>query len=391
MQLDNSHTKSTARGAVPLVVSVLGAGFISGIIPAGLLPANVLNIEQAYSLSHDQMGRMVGLCMIFGGGIGGLIGGWLCGKIGAIRNMLLALIMATFSLCCIGLIKNFYAVVGGLLMYYFSMGFLASSNVLATVMLRDRQRGVGLLHALNGVGKLVGPILASLFLYGAWRNSFLAVAVLPVLLAIPVILAHRDNDTTIGRKRDRAGRAGIPFWISVAGFGLIAGSEIAVALWIPAYAKQARGFSAAQANLLLSIFLCGLVVGRFISSAFSQKLPPIRSIAYGTISIIFAVPALYFPSYGLAGASFFLFGLAFSCTYPSYFAHLSTIFPEHIGLMGGASAFSTQLGCAACAYVGGKLAVHSLSYPIAFGAVVMGVFALVFFASPLARTGLRSD
>ena len=31
---------------VPLVVSVLGAGSIAGIIPSGLLPANVLNIER---------------------------------------------------------------------------------------------------------------------------------------------------------------------------------------------------------------------------------------------------------------------------------------------------------------------------------------------------------
>lgn len=386
MQLEKSHPQITARGTVPLVVSVLGAGFTSGIIPAGLLPANVLNFENAYHLSHDQMGRMVGLCMIFGGGIGGLIGGWLCGKIGAIRNMLLALVMATFALCCIGLTKDYHTSIGGLLLYFFSMGFLASSNVLATVMLPDRQRGVGLLHAFNGVGKLIGPILASLFLYGAWRNSFLAVAALPVLLTIPLLLAHRDIDNSIGRKHDKSIRAGIPFWISVGGFGLIAGSEIAVALWIPTYARQARGFSAPQANLLLSIFLCGLVVGRFASSAFSKKLPPKRSIAFGVSCIIFAAPALYFPSYGLAGASFFLFGMAFSCTYPSYFAHLSTIFPEHLGLMGGASAFATQLGCAACAYIGGKLAVQNLSYPIIFGAAVMGVFALIFFTSPLARS-----
>lgn len=149
MRNTQQHTHKSVSVSIPLVTSVLGAGFTAGLIPAGILPANVLNIEQAYHLSHDQMGRIIGLCMLCGGGIGGIVGGWLCGKIGAIRNMLLSFVMTAAALGCIGLIPSLFAAVGGLLAFFFSMGFMASSNVLATVMLPDRQRGVGLLHALN--------------------------------------------------------------------------------------------------------------------------------------------------------------------------------------------------------------------------------------------------
>lgn len=78
---------------------------------------------------------------------------------------------------------------------------------------------------------------------------------------------------------------------------------------------------------------------------------------------------------------YFLFGLAFSATWPSYFAHLSHIFSDHLGLMSGAAVFATQIGFAACSWASGRLADINLCYPIFFGAAVMAIFALLFFAS----------
>lgn len=218
-----------------------------------------------------------------------------------------------------------------------------------------------------------------MFLYGAWRNCFLAAATLPLLLIAPTLFAHGNGDTSVGRRADSAGRVGLSFWLCVAGFALIAGSEIGVALWLPAYGREVRGFSARQANLLLSVFLSGMVAGRFTCSALSRSLTARRSIAYAGAALVFVIPALLSSGYGAACASFFLFGLAFSATWPSYFAYLSHVFPDHVGLMSGAAILSTQLGFATCSYVTGKLAVANLSYPIIFGAVVMGIFVAAYF------------
>lgn len=372
--------------SVPLIISVLGAGFITGIIPAGLLPANVLNMEREFGLSHEQIGRIIGLCMVCGGSVGGIVGGWMCGRIGALRNMLLSLAGAAVSIGAIGFARDFRMVVGGLLGYFFSMGFMAACNVLATVMLPDRQRGVSLLHATNASGKLAGPVLAALFLHGAWRSSFLVVAALPILLVIPTLFAHANGDTGAGRKDSSTGRAGLAFWIAVVGFGLIAGSEIAVALWIPAYGEHIRGFTGRQSNLLLSIFLSGLVVGRLVASALSTRVSSRQAIVWCGVCSAFVAPALMARGFGASGVFFFLFGLAFSATWPSYFAHLSRVFPEHLGLMSGAALLSTQVGFAGCSYVSGRLAESSLAYPMVFGAAVMAVFIIAFFASSLSRT-----
>ena len=371
------------RGSAPLIISVLGAGFTSGIIPAGLLPANILNIEHAYHLSHSDTGRMIGLSMILGGGIGGLAGGVLCSRIGALRTLLLSLIMAAASLSGIGLIHSFRATSIGLVGYFFAHGFMGSSNALSAHMLPDRQRGVTLLHGFNAMGKLAGPLLASLFLYAAWQNGFLAIAVLALILAVPasISLAGGGN-TSIGRKQPEDGHAGMVFWIAVMGFAFIAGSEIAVALWIPTYGQKVRHFAAAESNMLLSIFLVGLIVGRFGFSALSRQLTTRRIIGVCGASVIFAIPAVSFSSYPLASVSFLLFGLAFSAMWPTYFAHLAQVFPEHLGLMSGAAMFTTQIGFAACSYTSGRLAEINLAYPILFGAAVMGAFTLIFFAVP---------
>lgn len=310
----------------------------------------------------------------------------MCGKIGALRNLLVSLGLVALGLGTVALTHQLYATVFGLTCHFFGAGFMGSSNALATYMLPDRQRGVTLLHALNAVGKFVGPMLASLFLYGAWRNGFLAAAVLPLALAIPVLIAHGyGGSIPIGRKREGDQRAGADFWLAISGFGAIAGSELAVALWIPAYAQEVRGCSAAEANLLLSIFLVGLVIGRFAVSALSPRVSSRRAIAVCGAAALFAIPAVSFSSYPVAAAFFLLFGLAFSATWPSYFAHLTRVFPEHLGLMGGASVFSTQVGFAVCSYVSGRLAEVNLAYPMLFGAAVLGGFVLIFFASPVSK------
>lgn len=386
-----SRADASTGSKIPLVISVLGAGIVTGIVPAGLLPANVLNMEREFGLSHDQMGRIVGLCMVLGGGPGGLAGGWLCGRIGAIRNMVLSMALAALALGVVGFSSSLTATVGGIWGYFVAMGFMGSSNVLATVMFPDRQRGLAVLHTMNASGKLAGPVLGALFVYGVWRNSFIAAAVLPVLLIIPSLLAHTNGDTSVGRKHDKAGRAGVAFWLSMLGFGLIAGSEIAVALWVPAYAERVRGFSAHQANLLLSVFLAGLVAGRLVCGTFAEVFHSTRAIAICGACTVFAAPALLATSYAPACVFFFLFGLAFSATWPSYFAHMSHVHHEHLGLMGGAAFVCTQLGFAACSWASGKLAVVELAYPTVFGAVVMAAFVIVFFFSPLSRKGVAEQ
>ncbi len=372
------------------MISVLGAGFTMGIIPAGLLPANVLNIEQAYGLSHEVMGRLICISMVCGGTIGGLVGGWVCGRIGALRNMLLSLVMVITALAVIGLAPGVYATVIGLAGYFTASGFMGSSNALATHMLPDRQRGMALLHGFNAMGKLAGPVLASLFLYGAWRNSFLAAAALPVMLVVTASMAYRaGGNTSVGRRKHGDSHPGLAFWVAVAGFALVAGSEIAVALWIPAFGQKVRGFTATQGNLLLSIFLAGMIAGRFASSALSDRLSSKHAMALCGVSLVFVWPSVVFTTYAASAVSFFLFGLAFSAMWPSYFAHLSHVFPEHLGMMGGAAVFSTQIGFALCSLVSGRLAESSLVYPMIFGAAVMGVFVAAFFTSPLSRAADR--
>jgi fucose permease len=381
------HDSETRRPIdISLVSVVLGVGFISGLIPAGLLPANVLNIEQAYGLSHGEVGRIIGLTMVLGGAIGGLIAGWICSRVGAVRTVLISLVLAAASLGITGLIHSLAATVVGLTGYFFSMGFLSSSNALAAGMLPDSQRGVTLLHAMNGVGKLTGPVLASIFLYGAWRSGFVSSAAVPLFLAIPAWLVYRSGKAnSIGRTREGASHAGIYFWSTLLGFGLISGAEISAALWTPAYAQKSLGFSAAQGNMLLVIMTLGFVSGRFIASALSTRLSPRQMIGVCGVLIVSVVPFLLLRSYFPLAIATFFFGMSFCVMWPSYFSHLSSVFPDHVGLMSGVAVLPSQVGFAAGSWISGRLAEIQLSYAILFGAVIMGAFVLLFFLLPVSR------
>lgn len=363
---------------LPLMTTVLGAGFITGIIPSGILPANIPNIEDAYNLSHAEMGRIVGNALIFGGAAGGLLGGWICGMLGALRVLLFSLGLAVVSLLTVGLVHNLQATVLGLTGYFMAAALMGSSNALAAKMLPDIQRGVTLLHAANAVGKLTGPILASIFLYSAWRNSFNMIAGMVVLLAIPAILSGKHRHASAGLKNEGSVRAGFAFFAAVSGFGLIAGSELAVVMWLPTYAREVRGFSAGSANLLLSIFLLGLVFGRFAASGLSHRISSTQAIVICGSTVVFVVPALHSGSYVISAIFFLLFGLAYSATWPSYFAYLARVSPDHLGALTGGAVFWNHVGLAVFACISGRLADINEATPLFFGAAVMGGFALIF-------------
>lgn len=370
-----------------LLLAVLGAGFTAGMIPAGLVPANVLNIERAYGLSHSESGRLISLCMMIGGGSGGLISGWVCGHIGAIRTMLIALVLAALGLGMVGIVPVYAGTAAGLAVFYFSAGFLGSANALAARMYPRPQRGVTLLHGVNAAGKFFGPLLASLFLYGAWRMGFAAAALLPLLLLIPAFVSQNYADPDIGRRSSRSTRPAASVWISLLGFAAIAGGEMAVALWLPAYGQRVLEFSASAGNALLAVFLVGLSAGRLAASAMSHSISPRRTIAVCGLLLLAVGPALVARSFVGAALAVFALGLAFSAIWPSYFAVLSVVHREHLGLLSGTAVFANQVGFAVCAYISGLLADVDLRWPIIFGVAIMALFVSVFFLT----LGRRSD
>jgi len=367
------------------MVAVLGAGFVQGLVPGGIVPANIINIERAYHLSHTQAGNMVFWATASGGIIGGLFGGWLCGAIGGIRALLIAVAMGTISLCTIGLVPFQLATSAGLAGFFLSKSTMNAANALATKMIPDRQRGVSLLHSTNALGKLVGSSLGFIFVYTLWRNSFLVAGLLTLAVAIPTLMSRDHIHASTGLKQPGGSRPGLYFWLAILGFGFISGSELAAAMWIPSYGESVLGFPERKAKILLTFFILGIVAGRFGAAWLSKRISSKGAILLCGLSAFFVVPALHFPGFIPTAGFLFLFGLTFSAAWPSYFAHLSRVFPENLGMLAGASALATWIGVALCSKVSGWLADIDLRYGILFGAAVAVSFVILFFASPLSR------
>ena len=386
-----SKSSKIASGAGALMVAVLGAGFVQGLVPGGIIPANVSNIEKAYHLTHTEFGRMLGWSQAGGGIAGGLFGGWLCGAIGGIPSLLIAIAMGTISLCTVGRVPTLFATFAGLTGFFLSKSTMNAANALATKMLPDRQRGVTLLHGTNAMGKLVGAGLGSIFVYTLWRYSFLVAGLLTLAVAIPTLMARGHIHASTGLKQPGGKRAGLYFWLAASGFGFISGSELAASYWIKIYGTNVLRFPEGKAKMLLIFLLLGIVAGRFGASWLSQRISSKGAILICGLCSFFVVPALYFKGFIPVAGSLFLFGLTFSAAWPSYFAHLSQVFPENLGMLAGASALATWVGVAACSWISGWLADINLRYGILFGAAVALTFLVLFFVSPLGREPRKAE
>lgn len=373
-----------ASGAGALFTAVLGAGFIQGMIPVGVIPATGPNIERAYNLTHTEWGNIIFWCQLVGGAVGGLFGGWLCGRIGGLPALLLSVVIGTVALGAVGLVPGMIIAFSALTVYYLSKSIMNSANALATKMVPDAQRGVGVLHGVNAMGKVGGALLAFVFVAAAWRNTYLVSGLLTLILTVPILLSWQHSHASAGRKQ-AGGRAGLYFWIAVLGFAFIAGGEMASAMWIPSYGENILNLAERPAKILFVFFATGIVLGRFLFAGLSHRVSSRGAIALTCCAALFVFPALYFQSYAVVALFLMLYGLTFSAIWPSYFAQLSRVFPEHLGLMAGVSAFTTCLGLAVCAKLSAPLAQIHEAYGILFGAGVIVLFVALFFLSPLSR------
>jgi|GEM_PF-5817453 len=359
-----------------------------GMIGTALIGPNRLSIQHEFGLNHEQFGAAFAIIQIVSS-IAVLTIAARIPNINSLNALILSLIVQIAGFVTVYFASTSYILALGWALV--TLGIIIGSvcNTISTnLWINNPARGVTLLHGFNGLGKVIGPLVAAYCLLIGWRLSFLALASITcvILLAFYHYKYHTPTLSTTNHPFLKHIFKSPTYWLCILPFGLIAGGDVAFAALVPLYYETAFEYTAQNASLLLTVHLLGLVVGRFIFAFLSG---PLSNNAIIGICLIFGLTIfLAIQSTDLAFHMLGLFGIGilYSSTWATFYAQAARFFPPATRhLLDFGTALGNALGIAACVYISSVLAEINLDIAMFFCVAVLWLFGILYYLSPLAR------
>jgi MFS family permease len=399
------------RGGLHHAWVVLGALVVVMLLGSGLravFGVFIKPMEATFGWDRAALSGAAAISLLLLGAAGPIVG-WLADQWGPRRVIFVSAIL-------LGLGAMLSARVSALWQIYITCGVLMglgaggvgmSTGAALAARWFEARRGLvmGLVGGAMSAGQLVIVPLAVWFTlrYG-WRQSFLYLGVLLLVIALPLtVLFIRDDPAQKGLKAYGAGqaaRAGEPkappegrtrvaaamqvpaFWL-LAGTFFICGytsNGLVLTHLVPHAAEH--GFSEMHAAQALGVMgamnILGTVASGFICDRFGRKGP--LAFYYGVrgLSLLFLLYVWNVPSLHIFAA---IFGLNYISTVPPTTTLTANIFGRYsVGSLSGWIFFAHQVGAALGAAVGGWVFQSTGSYSWAFISAAL----LAFLAVPMA-------
>lgn len=366
-----------------ILLIVIYLAFISLGLPDALLGVAWPQIRAEWALGLDAAGIIS--IVITGGTIASsLLSGKLIKRFGEGKITLMSGMMTGLALLGYGFAPSFL----WFILLALPLGFGAGSVDTALnhyVATHFKAHHMNWLHSFWGVGATAGPILMGIVLAttGSWRNGYLAVAGIQLVLALIIFLtlplwrlhgaqniadaerAVADIGTTPSEEVVKPlKKPGVVFALLV--FMAYCSGEYAMGLWGASYLVQVRGVAVEAAANGVAAYYGGITIGRFLAGFLSFKLNNRQMIGLGlSLATCGGFAMLLMPVSGLIMLAFVLVGLGFAPIFPAM-VHET---PKRFGKAAAQSIIGYQM---AAAYVG--IAV----FPPLFG-VIMKQYGLSLF------------
>ena len=198
------------------------------------------------------------------------------------------------------------------------------------VSLHFKARHMSWLHAFWGIGVTLSPIIMSAFLggeYGNWRNGYRVIALIQLCIAlgVAVMLPKWTKHNTIKRTAEAgeeekekvnifAFKGLLP---SIAALGFYCSMEFTVGTWGASYIVNVYSLGADVAARWISVYFCGIMLGRIISGFVSDKLGDDKMIRFGILVSAFGMLIILLPFGSISLIGFILIGMGFGPIFPS--------------------------------------------------------------------------
>ena len=399
------------RGGLHHAWVVLGALVVVMLLGSGLravFGVFIRPMEATFGWDRAALSGAAAISLLLLGAAGPLVG-WLADQWGPRRVIFVSAILLGLGAMLSSRVSALWQIyiTCGVLMGLGAGGVGMSTGAALAARWFEARRGLvmGLVGGAMSAGQLVIVPLAVWFTlsYG-WRQSFLYLGVLLLVIALPLTLLFiQDDPAQKGLKAYGAGqaaRAGEPkappegrtrvadamqvpaFWL-LAGTFFICGytsNGLVLTHLVPHAAEH--GFSEMHAAQALGVMgamnILGTVASGFICDRFGRKGP--LAFYYGVrgLSLLFLLYVWNVPSLHIFAA---IFGLNYISTVPPTTTLTANIFGRYsVGSLSGWIFFAHQVGAALGAAVGGWVFQSTGSYSWAFISAAL----LAFLAVPMA-------
>ncbi len=398
-QTDPDGAVSTRR----ITGTVLAVAFVAGAGGAPLVGALREGVQEQFGLPFWAPGAGVAVLGLTGGILGLILTRRLptLSRTGLFRAGLVLSFLA-FGLYCFIAGSGWWAIAAlaaGWFIMSLGRSFSGAANaIFADLWHHSPRTGVILLHATNALGKIIAPVMALVVGVSLGSNARVYAVIWLVLtvaaLTWPSKAVFHMNRTE--RRQHAAARAGASairsplFWLVCLQFAFIAGSEAGVVSTLPSFIEKHRqgiwGLSARVfSQVVLVVMLSGLLSGRFVALVMSRRTGERGIIKVCLLCTVAVVPAVLHQSPAVFLPCFFVLGIAFSATWPAFFALAAGRFENDKTVLSVAATVCTLGGVngfmLTASLIGNNPA--NLPWAVLISAGSMTVFAVSFFFLPL--------
>jgi len=369
---------------------------VTGVTGLGLLPALVKRFEETFTLSHQQMGLLMGTGMV-AMAVGTFGGGVLFDRFGSRMAIGSAMALSALFAFVLGLTETVSLFVSAMLLFFATTGMgNVATPLIARLYAPYQDSGLNLAHGIHGVGRLCAPLLVVVCLWagGGWQACF---AVTGALLAVLFVLfLTRFEETAAGQVHpgpdDASAKPDAPptrraaVLLGIIGFVFAAGAEAGLISWMPTFLEAEAAFGKATALYALTFLMAAYTLIRILL-ALHKRLNPRTLIP---MSVPFYLLAFFVMTHTretwLLYPACAVLGLCVGPCWPSLASAVYRRSPDGHGKVTGFIILATTTGaCAFLTVIGWIGSTYGLGRALLLAPICVIVFAAIYIVL------LRSD
>ncbi len=199
------------------------------------------------------------------------------------------------------------------------------------VSLHYKSQHMNWLHAFWGVGVTISPLILSLFLSGetgSWRIGYRVIALLQLLIAIIIAFSLKkwrtikENDEVEDNSNEN--KKSLIEILKIKGVltsllsqGLYCSMEFLIGTWGASFLVHIHALQPDEAAKWISLYFCGITIGRIISGFISIKASDNTMIRLGIATSFAGMILLALPIGGISLFGLLLIGIGFGPIFPS--------------------------------------------------------------------------
>ena len=311
------------------ILVVIYIVFISLGLPDSLFGAAWPVVHKDFEIQESfasLYGIITGVCV---GGVS-FIAGKVIRKFGTALVTFVSTLLTVIGLFIMSLAPNIVVMMFGAVVLGYGAGVIdtALNNF---VSLHYKAQHMNWLHAFWGVGVTISPLIMSFFLTGetgSWRNGYRIIALLQLSIAGVIAISLKKwrtiKESETEEETPSKNKKGFFELLKMKGVltsllsqGLYCSMEFLLGTWGASFLVHIHSLQPDEAAKWISLYFCGITIGRIVSGFISMKANDNTMIRLGIITSFVGMIILALPLGNISISGLLLIGIGFGPIFPS--------------------------------------------------------------------------